>query len=441
MAFARRFPIRTIFVVISLATCLIASAPQSGVLGAQAATESAPESHSVPGIADTSSLIPQSMTPLCEDVYTGTLTSTYTITNEDGLVPPAEYHIANVDVELLSVSATRADVRVTSWLSIDSSAPYPLTGDPLPISSEYLEPQNNIQSDDPEMISAAANLTAGSILQAQAVDSILAYVRAHTSYATDAEDDALSVLRTGKSFCAGFANLAVGLLRAAGIPARVRVGCVAHYDGWYAGESGARHGWVEVYYPDAGWVASDPEISANMIDTAHIVGFVADCQEDGTVIERTSTSGTLSEDDERHLWRLATPFEQPVPHPFYSASVTGWDRYPLRATPSSLHLVMPVDPHAISISVQIEDLSCAPQPWTVSTDTPWLSPTVSSGASGQYAVLFVNPEGMAPGHYAGSITATAPASEPGQTLTRDVPVSLTISEDVVSVYLPLSCSD
>jgi len=431
--------------VLTLCAYFLTLPSGSGPYGVNAAPQPDPATDTNPTLpmgapsAPSRSLTGLTMTPLCEDVFTGTLTSTYSITNPAGVVAPGEYHIANLDMTLLSVSETRVDISVTSRLYIDSSAPYPLSDTPLPIAPEYLAPESRIQSDHPEMLARAEQLTAGATLQAQAVDRILAWVRASTTYDSEGHnEDALSVLQTGKAYCAGFANLAVGLLRAAAIPARVRVGCVAHYDGWYAGEAGSRHGWIEVYYPDAGWVASDPEISSNLIDTAHIVGFVTNCQQAGTVIERLSRSGILSDDDERHLYDLCTPFEQPVSHPFYSASVTGWDRHPLRATPASVRLLMPVDPIPMVVSVKIDNLICAPDEWQVSTDTSWLVPIAAAGASGDCVRLLVSAEGLSPGEYQGSFTATAQASAAGESLIRTVPVSLTIDEDIMAVYLPLT---
>jgi Transglutaminase-like superfamily len=76
--------------------------------------------------------------------------------------------------------------------------------------------------------------------------------------------DGLSVLRRGRGRCSGRANLAVGLLRAAGIPARVVHGLVA-------GASGARwHRWGEAWLGEAGWVAFDPSAAVGLVSVRYL---------------------------------------------------------------------------------------------------------------------------------------------------------------------------
>jgi hypothetical protein len=77
----------------------------------------------------------------------------------------------------------------------------------------------------------------------------------------------------------GYSNLAVALLRAAGIPARVAHGYLPPGYEWgfskeYWGvkvNDGGFHAYLEIYYPDAGWVFSDAEHSHNFVDPFHII--------------------------------------------------------------------------------------------------------------------------------------------------------------------------
>ena len=75
--------------------------------------------------------------------------------------------------------------------------------------------------------------------------------------------DALAVLERGRSRCSGRANLAVGLLRAAGIPARLVQGVLLRDDGarW--------HRWGEAWL-GAGWVPFDPGASVGVVSVRYL---------------------------------------------------------------------------------------------------------------------------------------------------------------------------
>lgn len=76
--------------------------------------------------------------------------------------------------------------------------------------------------------------------------------------------DALSVLDRGSGRCSGIANAAVGLLRAAGIPARTVSGVLA------GRERTVAHRWLECRLPGAGWVPSDPTLGLWIVSPRHI---------------------------------------------------------------------------------------------------------------------------------------------------------------------------
>jgi hypothetical protein len=84
----------------------------------------------------------------------------------------------------------------------------------------------------------------------------------------DAVDDALFVSHSG--FCEQFATAEVVLLRSVGVPARIAVG----FSGGESGTDGFRtfhqsdaHAWVEVWFPEVGWVTSDPTPAADDTET------------------------------------------------------------------------------------------------------------------------------------------------------------------------------
>lgn len=157
------------------------------------------------------------------------------------------------------VAATRhlQVVTETQYGPIFSSSPYPVVKRDLPWDvSQWLWPTSFVQSNRPEIGKRAAFLTAGCRTELEAVVRILNWVRANVRYACARElcepvlrCDALFTLEKLKGNCVNFANLAMALLRAAGIPARPVHGFVADRE-----KSSAGHAWISVYFPDLGWM-------------------------------------------------------------------------------------------------------------------------------------------------------------------------------------------
>lgn len=76
--------------------------------------------------------------------------------------------------------------------------------------------------------------------------------------------DAPSVQARGRARCSGRANLAVALLRVAGIPARV-------VHGLLVGDERPRwHRWGEAWLPAIGWIAFDPGSSVGVLSVRHL---------------------------------------------------------------------------------------------------------------------------------------------------------------------------
>ena len=76
--------------------------------------------------------------------------------------------------------------------------------------------------------------------------------------------DGISVLARRRGRCSGRANLAVGLLRAAAIPARVVRGIVV-------GKDGARwHRWGEAWLGELGWIAFDPGAAVGLVSVRYL---------------------------------------------------------------------------------------------------------------------------------------------------------------------------
>jgi len=144
----------------------------------------------------------------------------------------------------------------------------------------YLSPTKQVQSNSPEIKALAYSLTRGAGSEYEAVASIIGYVVDNIKYTYNPpEYDALYTLHTKKGNCQNFAHLSLALLRAAGIPARI-VGGISLRQPWKIpidkktsivqsmGQGG--HAWIEVYYPDIGWLPYDPQQSMEFTSTRYI---------------------------------------------------------------------------------------------------------------------------------------------------------------------------
>jgi len=127
----------------------------------------------------------------------------------------------------------------------------------------------------PDRDAFARNLAAGSRTEAEAVRRILLGLAARVAYDPDRlrRQDPGAVFSTGRAYCVGFAELAVDLLGRVGISARTVQGVLATEpgaDGYEARLGGSFHRWIEVYYPDRGYVFSDPLSSVNGVDARYV---------------------------------------------------------------------------------------------------------------------------------------------------------------------------
>jgi protein-glutamine gamma-glutamyltransferase len=130
----------------------------------------------------------------------------------------------------------------------------------------------------PSRISTLARAaTTGATTRYGQVSDLERYLRGHETYSltspvpsanSDAVDDFL--FRDHVGFCEQFASAEAVMLRTLGVPARVVSGLA------YGVRDGQTrllraddaHAWVEVYYPNAGWVPTDPTAGVALADAA-----------------------------------------------------------------------------------------------------------------------------------------------------------------------------
>jgi transglutaminase-like putative cysteine protease len=147
---------------------------------------------------------------------------------------------------------------------LESRAPYPAAGardGTLPVS--------------PERDAFARTLAGDAATQAEAVERILWGVASALRYDPDRSrrQDPASVFASRRAHCVGYSELSVDLLRRVGIPARTVQGLLRTKPGTEGYDSrigGVYHRWIEVYYPDRGFVFSDPSASINAVDARYV---------------------------------------------------------------------------------------------------------------------------------------------------------------------------
>lgn len=131
----------------------------------------------------------------------------------------------------------------------------------------YLQPEETIQSEDPEIKELALRLTEGSMDFWEAACRLSAWVAENIKGSING-GSALETLHRGDGSCGPHSMLLAALCRASGIPARVVWGCV--YTPEFGGSFG-HHGWNEVYMGEAGWIPVDATLhETDYLDSGHV---------------------------------------------------------------------------------------------------------------------------------------------------------------------------
>ena len=166
------------------------------------------------------------------------------------------------------------DVRVqfnsridTDLKRIDTTAPFPMSKVP-PDVGYYLAATKLVQKDHPRITELASSLTKGAATQYDAVGRIMAYVVDHIHYVNPSRKyDAIYTLEQGKGNCQNFSHLNAALMRSIGIPVRIVNGITLNKPFQIVRSQGeitikmgqGRHSWIEVWFPDLGWVPFDQQ--------------------------------------------------------------------------------------------------------------------------------------------------------------------------------------
>ncbi|MEW6380552.1 MAG: transglutaminase domain-containing protein [bacterium] len=193
-----------------------------------------------------------------------------------------KYGNSYTDLIWKGIGNTALDITITQQATVRaildplvSSDPFPVNQGTLPLDvQQYLTGTGMVQSTDQAIKAKADELVAGCTHQFQAVENIVKWILNNIEYDANPASDARSTLMLRKGVCTNFAHLACALLRAGGIPARFvsgislarmydwSIGYSTYYTSWLTGP----HSWVEVYYPELGWIPYDAQRDIHHVD-------------------------------------------------------------------------------------------------------------------------------------------------------------------------------
>lgn len=166
------------------------------------------------------------------------------------------------------------DVRLSLNALNETKLPVLQTGAPFPLQNldrglrDYLTPTEQVQADHPRIRELSSRLTRDVKKEFDAVQRVISWVVDHVHYVTPpVQYDAVYSLDSGKGNCQNFSHLTAALLRAGGIPTRIVNGVTMNQPFDIAWQKGVltfkmgqgRHSWIEVWFPDLGWVPFDPQ--------------------------------------------------------------------------------------------------------------------------------------------------------------------------------------
>lgn len=198
----------------------------------------------------------------------GTHTTIFEITNNHGIVHLSNYTTPTYSQEVNFISNNK--MQVISKVNLNKlilNDKYPLL---LPFKNfnliPYLQQSEHYGNKNSKIKNLVIKLTKNKSYLYEVVTHILTYVGDNITYVNnfDKPTEALSVLTSKEGNCEGFTNLAVALLRNAGIPSRA----VTTYA--FSKNNSYLHSIVEVYFPSSGWIAYDPQGYLNFIDSNNI---------------------------------------------------------------------------------------------------------------------------------------------------------------------------
>jgi hypothetical protein len=155
----------------------------------------------------------------------------------------------------------------TRLQKLQTGAPFPLERVPTE-AKPYLLATAQVQADHPKIRQLAREFTQGVTTEFDAVQRILTWIVDHVRYVNPPQRyDAIYALESHKGNCQNFSHLSAAIMRAVGIPVRIVNGVTLNQPYNISRQAGVltfkmgqgRHSWIEVWFPELGWVPFDPQ--------------------------------------------------------------------------------------------------------------------------------------------------------------------------------------
>jgi len=139
---------------------------------------------------------------------------------------------------------------------------------------KYLKPSNFIDSDNLEIQKKAKQIIGNSDDLFEVVYLLSDWVNKNIDYVLEGNSEVVKkaswVLENREGVCDEYSGLLMGFLRSLGIPARYVSG-IAYTNSELFNTNWELHGWVQVYFPNFGWVDFDPTYGQHgFVDVSHI---------------------------------------------------------------------------------------------------------------------------------------------------------------------------
>ncbi len=156
---------------------------------------------------------------------------------------------------------------------VTTKVPFPLEN--INGNEQYTLPTESIDSDNPAIISKAAELSEGEDDLFKVVFNLASWVEDNVKYdlntlTASASQKASWVLENREGVCDEMTSLFVAMARSLGIPARFVSG-ISYTTSELFDHPWQPHGWAEVYFPKIGWVSFDITFGEyGYIDVTHI---------------------------------------------------------------------------------------------------------------------------------------------------------------------------
>ena len=166
----------------------------------------------------------------------------------------------DVTLHIVSLNSTHLE-------PVRTDAPFPLKDIPED-TRIYLKSTKMVPANNSLIKQKAASLVNGSETEFDAVQKVLSWVVDHMNYTlTPGDYSAIYAIKNQRGNCQNYSHLTATFLRAVGIPVRIVNGVTLKQPYNVKVKGGTltmrmaqgRHSWIEIYFPDLGWVPFDPQ--------------------------------------------------------------------------------------------------------------------------------------------------------------------------------------